>query len=79
MFNDIIIDLLDESFHKVSVIKKFSNHKPWITSAIKKSIVQKNKLYHMFIKSPTPLGEYQYKCRNKLKYVIKFGEKSHYN
>ena len=58
---------------------KVNNSKPWITSAILKSISTKNKLYSLNKKSPSPLRELNYKkYRNKLNHIIKLAEKHYY-
>lgn len=79
-FNNTLLSLVDKHFPKKAVNhKKSSMYKPWLTSAIKKSIVVKNKLYNQYILSPSPLRESQYKLyKNKLTVIIRNAEKDYY-
>ena len=78
-FIDIFRNIHDHCFPlKVQEIK-VNNTKPWITNAILKSIVTKNKLYALNKKSPSPLRDKSYKnYRNKLNHIIKLSEKHYY-
>ena len=54
--------------------------KPWITSAIMKSINTKHRLYKKYLISPTPLNHDRLKIyRNKLNHIIRGAKKHYYN
>lgn len=54
--------------------------KPWITSAIRKSIAIKNRYLKKFIKTNNPLFHSKFKLyRNKLNHLIKRSKKLYYN
>ena len=84
----------EEAFNNFSSIiaQAYSNHiplrqtskkrhgKPWITSAIMKSIKRKNKLYSIYLKHKTHSSlTYYKKYKNKLSSIIRTAEKSYYN
>ena len=55
------------------------NHKPWVTSAILKSIHHKHSLYKKRLQDKTPESNLKYKkYKNKLTTVICFAEKNYY-
>jgi len=55
------------------------NHRPWITSAIKKSINKKNLLYKSYVKHKTTESFNSYKAyRNKLTAILRKAEKNYY-
>ena len=54
--------------------------KPWITSAIRRSILIKNKLYKKFLKTRSSYYHSKFKYyRNKLNHLIKNKQKKYYN
>ena len=54
--------------------------KPWITSAILKSVNTKHRLYKKYLLSPTPFNHAQLKMyRNKLNHIIRGAKKHYYN
>lgn len=55
-------------------------HKPWISSAILKSIHRKHRLYKMFLKNKESRAELEYKSyKNKLTKIIRLAEKMYYS
>jgi len=54
--------------------------KPWITSALRKSIYVKNNLYKKFIKTRSTCIQSKFKLyRNKLNHLLKISKKEDYN
>lgn len=54
--------------------------KPWITSALRKSIYVKNNLYKKFIKTRSTYIQSKFKLyRNKLNHLLKISKKEYYN
>ena len=76
LFHSTLISLHDKCFPKIWISKKYSNRKPWLSDAIRNSIMNKNKLYHKYKKIPSDRNEIIYKTfKNKLRHVLKFAEK----
>ena len=77
-------DVLNEKYDKNVPVKKFkvipSNfRRPWITSAILKSIKRKNKLYKQKIKNPTEKNIRHYtEYRNRLNHLITYSKTKYY-
>ena len=58
----------------------YYNRKPWLTSGLKKSIKEKNKLYYHSLKHPTISNRSLYrKYRNKLKNLLQASERQYYD
>ena len=54
------------------------NHKPWITTALKKSIKKKNQLYALSIKTPCDFTRSRYRSyRNKLNHLLRIAERDY--
>ena len=54
--------------------------KPWITPALRRSILIKNKLYKKFLKTRSSYYQSKFKyCINKLNHLIKISRKQYYN
>ena len=71
-FSNIIYTLYDESYPEVvKNVKIFGVKNPWLTSAIRPSIKNKNKLYKKFLRRPITLGVEYRRYRNILSRVIR--------
>jgi hypothetical protein len=56
------------------------NSKPWIMSALKRSIQIKNKWHKKFLKTKSVYDYNKFKCyRNKLNHLLKLSKKQYYN
>jgi hypothetical protein len=62
-------------------VKCYTNdHKPWVTSAIRKSIHRKHKLYKNYFKNRDPLAYDKYKIyKNKVTNILRFAERQYYH
>ena len=83
MYNKFILsvqNLYDLSFPIVTkTIKTSEQYRPWITRAIKNSIIKKNSLYRDYLKLRTEKAHSIYKAyRNKLTTILRKSEKSYY-
>ena len=68
-----------QAFPTVTKTIKTKRCKPWVTTAIKKSIKVKNKLYVVFHKQPTVIKEIRYKSyKYQLEKILKQSKKLHY-
>ena len=69
----------DKSFPIIKVKKRYRNRIPWLTSGLRESIKQKNKLYRISLKHPTAYNEILYKqYRNMITKLLRLEEKQYY-
>jgi len=76
-------DVFKCSFDKCFPLKlhkpNYSNRKVWITQALRKSIITKNKLYKKYKENPFLNNERKYKSyRNKLHNLLRSAERNYY-
>jgi hypothetical protein len=80
LFTSIVQNIYNSAFpiHN-KTLRLDECHKPWITSAIKKSIKHKNSLYRLFLTNRTHQAETTYKSyRNKLTTILRKSERMYY-
>lgn len=78
-FDQIVSSCYDATCPFKSVTLNKKNNKPWVTKGMKKSIKQKNKLYHMYKTRNTVNNEIQYKrYRCRLQHLLRGAKKSYY-
>ena len=81
-FYDKISTIVDKHIpiRKISKRQLKFNSKPWITSAIKKSIQVKNKLYRIYLKTKSSYCHSKFKYyRNKLNHLLKIAKRQCYD
>ena len=79
LFHSKLISLHDSCFPKITIKKKYSNRKPWLSDDLRTAIRYKNKLFHNYKKVPTIRNETAYKSyRNELNRKMKMSEKLYY-
>ena len=77
-FNTILNSTMPLVKKRVKCYSK--SNKPWVSSAIKKSIHRKNSLYRNYFKNKTIINKEKYKkYKNNLTTIIRVAEKSYYN
>jgi len=76
-FTSIVQKLYDKSFPIVTkLVNDSEQHRPWVTSGIRKSITKKNYLYKNYLKHRTEQSYLIYKSyRNKLAAILRKSEK----
>ena len=65
-FHDKLVSLLNKSFPKVRIKKKYNNRKPWLSDALRNSIKLKNKLYYKYRKISSVYNETCYKSYKQI-------------
>ena len=79
VFSDIVVKVYNESYPLV--VKTISQHnleRPWLSSAIKVSIKNKNKLYKKYTKRPVTYGDLYRRYRNLLTKTINQAKNDYY-
>ena len=77
-FQDALLEMYNKCFPMRKVTKKYFFNKPWLTPALKESIMIKNKLYVSRNKGAyTEAKKYYKKYRNKLHHLIKSAERKY--
>ena len=67
----------EESFPDVQLSRKRAKDKPWVTTEIKKNIIENHRLYKLSIRYPSLLNYQNYKDHNyNLKRCLKLAETS---
>ena len=63
---------------KTATREQKKNHKPWITSALKKSIKEKNRLYALLVKYPCQYSRDRYRSfKNRLNHLLRISERNY--
>ena len=79
VFSNNYIELLNKYFPYKRISRQKFKDKPYITSGIKVSIREKNKLYHKYLKNRSDVNEAAWKAyRNKVNTCIKIAETNYY-
>ena len=79
VFHKLYLKCYEECF-PVKRTSVYKNRKPWLSSALKKSIKTKNRLYFKSIKNPTLVNLKIYKnYRNHLNSLLRRAERQHYS
>ena len=79
-FHDKLVSLLNKSFPKVRIKKKYNNRKPWLSDALRNSIKLKNKLYYKYRKISSVYNETCYKSYKQiLQKTLIAAEKQYYH
>ena len=79
VFHKLYLKCYEECF-PVKITSVYKNRKPWLSSAFKKSIKTKNRLYFKSIKNPTLVNLKIYKnYRNHLNSLLSRAERQHYS
>ena len=77
-FHSYFVSLYNKFFPMKKVKVGYKTRKSWLTSAVKKSIHTKNKLYIKSVKYPSIINKLSYKnYRNKLNYILRKLERDH--
>ena len=78
-FSEIVYNIYDESYPQVvKNIRVIDSKKPWLTSGLKQSIKNKNRLYKKFLKRPITYGEEYRRYRNIVTRTIKASKNKYY-
>ena len=77
-FHDLLFRCYNDSYPIVTKVIKDEVPNPWLTSAIKQSIRNKNKLYKKFLKRPITYGNEYRTYRNLLGKVVKKAKNDYY-
>ena len=79
-FHGKLVSLLNKSFPKVWVKKRYNNRKPWLSDALRNSIKLKNKLYYKYKKISSVYNETCYKSyKHILQKTLIAAEKQYYH
>ena len=79
-FYSTLNKLHNESFPLVRQSRKRNRDKRWITAAIRTSITEKNRLYRLQLRRPTPYNISRYKAhKNILTTILRESELSYYH
>jgi hypothetical protein len=79
-FHNEFCELYYKCFPLITLKRKYSNNKPWLTVGLKQSIKRKNILYKRFLNHRTPETENDYKLyRNKVQHLLRVAERNHYH
>jgi hypothetical protein len=79
-FHNEFCELYYKCFPLITVKRKYSNNKPWLTEGLKQSIKRKNILYKRFLKYRNSETENDYKLyRNKVQHLLRVAERKHYH
>ena len=65
-FHGTLVSLLNKSFPKVRIKKRYNNRKPWLSDALRNSIKLKNKLYYKYRKISSVYNETCYKSYKQI-------------
>lgn len=80
-FYDRFLDRLSRAYNEcIPVIEKRykTNHKPWITHCISKSIKEKNRLYATYVKHPCEYSRERYRSyKNRLNHLLRVSERNY--
>jgi hypothetical protein len=78
-FHKLTTVKFEKSFPYKKITSQYNNRLPWLTPAIKKSIIHKHKLYSKQLKFHTQDNISKYKLyRNKLNHVLRVTERTYY-
>ena len=79
-FHGKLVSLLNKSFPKVRIKKRYNNRKPWLSDALRNSIKLKNKLYYKYKKISSVYNETCYKSYKQiLQNTLIAAEKQYYH
>ena len=79
-FHGKLVSLLNKSFPKVRIKKRYNNRKPWLSDALRNSIKLKNKLYYKYRKISSVYNETCYKSYKQiLQKTLIAAEKQYYH
>ena len=79
-FHGKLVSLLNKSFPKVRIKKRYNNRKPWLSDALRNSIKFKNKLYYKYKKISSVYNETCYKSYKQiLQKTLIAAEKQYYH
>ena len=79
LFRSRFVDLFDKYCPKRNSKWTYSNRKPWLTSALKQSLRNENRLYARYKRFQSSFNEWRYRMyRNKLSSLLKNAEKTCY-
>ena len=79
-FHGKLVSLLNKSFPKVRIKKRYNNRKPWLSDALRNSIKLKNKLYYKYKKISSMYNETCYKSYKQIvQKTLNAAEKQYYH
>ena len=79
-FQTLFLEEYELCFPLKTMKVKYKNRKPWLTSGLKTSIKEKNRLYIIQKKKPYLYNKVKYKnFRNKLNNILAKAERKHYD
>ena len=79
-FQKLFLEECELCFPLKTIKVKYKNRKPWLTSGLKTSIKEKNRLYIIQKKKPYLYNKVKYKTfRNKLNNILAKAERKHYD
>lgn len=79
-FHNLIIAAYNDFFPVVECRSRYLNRLPWLSYELRRTIVNKNKLYRQFKRCPTLFNKRAYiECKQNLRREMRVAERDHYH